>query len=195
MNKLIPLAALLLLAGCSKEKPVDMPSELVDFNASAKVERLWSASVGGSDEVLRLGLGLAVQGDRVYAAGHNGEVVALERASGKAVWRTRTQAPLAGATGVSGELVVVGSSEGDVIALAAADGANRWRVKVKGEILSAPAVGADTVVVRTVDGRLRGLAASDGSQKWETEEQVPRLSLRGTAAPVIARGPRDCRVR
>ncbi len=187
MNKLIPLAALLLLAGCSKEKPVDMPSELVDFNASAKVERLWSASVGGSDEVLRLGLGLAVQGDRVYAAGHNGEVVALERASGKAVWRTRTQAPLAGATGVSGELVVVGSSEGDVIALAAADGANRWRVKVKGEILSAPAVGADTVVVRTVDGRLRGLAASDGSQKWETEEQVPRLSLRGTAAPVIAR--------
>ncbi|HPF25684.1 MAG TPA: outer membrane protein assembly factor BamB [Steroidobacteraceae bacterium] len=187
MNKLTALAALMLLAACSKEKPVDLPSELVDFGQSAKVTRLWSASVGGSDEVLRLGLGIAVQGERLYAAGHSGEVAAFELATGRSVWRTRTKADLAGATGANADLVVVGSSEGEVIALAAADGAIRWRTKVRGEILAAPAVGAETVVVRTVDGRLRGLSASDGAQIWETEEQVPRLSLRGTAPPTLAR--------
>ncbi len=185
--RLTALAALVLLAACSKEKPVDLPSELVDFDPSAKVERLWSASVGGSDEVLRLGLGIAVQGERLYAAGHSGEVAAFELATGRSVWRTRTKADLAGATGANADLVVVGSSEGEVIALAAADGAIRWRTKVRGEILAAPAVGAETVVVRTVDGRLRGLSASDGAQVWETEEQVPRLSLRGTAPPTLAR--------
>ncbi|MEZ5474301.1 MAG: outer membrane protein assembly factor BamB [Steroidobacteraceae bacterium] len=185
MRNWLALSALMLLVACSKEKPVDLPSELVDFKASAKVERLWSARIGGDDEVLRLGLGLAVAGDRLYAAGHGGDVVAFERETGKSVWRTQTKVRLSGATGVGDDLVVVGSSEGDVIALAIADGAVRWRVKVRGEILSAPAVSANIVVVRTVDGRLRGLAASDGKQIWETEEQVPRLSLRGTATPVI----------
>jgi outer membrane protein assembly factor BamB len=57
---------------------------------------------------------------------------------------------------------------------------------VKGEILSAPAVGLKEVVVRTVDGRLRALAVVDGAELWQTEQQIPRLTLRGAAAPVIS---------
>jgi len=40
--------------------------------------------------------------------------------------------------------------------------------------------------VRTVDGKLFGLAASDGKQRWVTDQQVPRLTLRGTSPPVIS---------
>jgi outer membrane protein assembly factor BamB len=42
------------------------------------------------------------------------------------------------------------------------------------------------VLVRLVDGRLVALRVKDGSQIWSAEQQVPRLSRRGTARPVIA---------
>jgi len=74
-----------------------------------------------------------------------------------------------------------------VVALAAANGAERWRADVKGEVLSSPAVSATEVVVRTVDGKLRALALADGKEVWSTEQQIPRLTLRGVAAPVVVR--------
>jgi outer membrane protein assembly factor BamB len=40
--------------------------------------------------------------------------------------------------------------------------------------------------VRTVDGKLRALSPKDGHDLWTQEQQVPRLSLRGTSRPVIA---------
>jgi outer membrane protein assembly factor BamB len=46
-------------------------------------------------------------------------------------------------------------------------------------------VDEDLVVVRTVDGHVYGLAAFDGAQRWNADQQVPRLSLRGTATPII----------
>ena len=58
---------------------------------------------------------------------------------------------------------------------------------MKGEILSAPAVAEKEVVVRTVDGKLRALVIADGQELWTAEQQIPRLTLRGTAAPVVAR--------
>ena len=41
--------------------------------------------------------------------------------------------------------------------------------------------------MRTVDGKLRALALADGTELWTAEQQIPRLTLRGTAAPVVAR--------
>jgi outer membrane protein assembly factor BamB len=41
------------------------------------------------------------------------------------------------------------------------------------------------VIARTVDGRLQALSAADGSVRWTVEEIVPRLSLRGTAMPIL----------
>jgi len=38
-----------------------------------------------------------------------------------------------------------------------------------------------------VDGRLHGLDSGTGKEMWSVEQQVPRLSLRGTATPVIAK--------
>jgi hypothetical protein len=41
------LALLALAAGCSKDKDVEKPAELVDFEPTLSVDRLWSASAGG----------------------------------------------------------------------------------------------------------------------------------------------------
>jgi outer membrane protein assembly factor BamB len=40
-------------------------------------------------------------------------------------------------------------------------------------------------VVRGVDGKLHGLSAKDGSENWVVDQQVPRLSLRGTSRPLL----------
>lgn len=185
-TRLLLLATLAVLGACSKEKDVEPPAELVDFKTTLDVQRAWSASVGGQKEVMRLGLGVAISGGRVYAASHDGGVLAVDLASGRTLWRAKTKAPLAGGAGAGGDLVVVGSNDGDVIALAAQDGSERWRIRVNGEVLSAPAVTATAVIVRTVDGRVRSLGVADGKELWMNEQVVPRLSLRGTAAPVIA---------
>jgi outer membrane protein assembly factor BamB len=170
-----------------KKKKVDQPVELVDIkNPTVKIQKVWGASVGGGGKKLRLGLGLAASGDRLFAAGRDGEVAAFNLKTGKQIWRTKTKVDLTGGTGASNDVVAVGSADGQVLALSAADGHELWRADVKGEILSAPAVGLKEVVVRTVDGRLRALNVPDGAELWQTEQQIPRLTLRGTAAPVIA---------
>jgi len=186
MNRLWLLLPLLALAACDKEKDVDPPAELVKLEPKIGVDKVWSTGVGGGTKALRLGLRPVVEGERVYVAGHEGDIVALDKKNGRVQWRVESELPLSGGPGVGADRVVVGSNEGDVLALSAVDGKELWRVDVNGEVLSAPAVGQRVAVVRTVDGRLRGLSLHDGSELWVVEQQVPRLSLRGTAAPEIA---------
>lgn len=190
MKKLtVVLLVTVALAACSKDrdaKKADPPAELVKFQASVAVDRVWQASVGGDKPVMRLGLGVGVHGERVFAAGPDGDVAAFDLKTGRPVWRTKTKLALGGGTGAGSELVAVGSRDGDVVALSAADGIERWRAKVSGEVLAAPAVSDTVVVVRTVDARIVGLSAVDGKELWREEQQVPRLTLRGTSRPVIA---------
>jgi outer membrane protein assembly factor BamB len=181
------VAALAMLAACtSKDKKVDPPAELTKFQSTARVERVWSSSVGGGEPKLRLGLGIARDGDAVFAAGHDGDVAAFDIKTGRRLWQVRTKLPLTGGPGAGQDLVVAGASHGDIVALDAATGAIRWKTRINSEILSAPAIGGGYVVMRTVDGRLSGMRAADGSVAWSAEQQVPRLSLRGTAQPAIA---------
>jgi outer membrane protein assembly factor BamB len=179
------LAALALLGACSKEKEVEQPAELVDFSARWSVSEAWRVGMGGGDEVMRLALAPVRDGATVYLAGHDGDVTAVDAESGRSAWRTDVKLRLSAGPGVGEGLVVVGSPEGDIVALDAADGSERWRVRLLGEILARPAVGRSSVLVHTVDGRVHALRAADGTSAWVYEQQVPRLSLRGTAPPVI----------
>jgi outer membrane protein assembly factor BamB len=178
------LALLGVLAACDKETTVDPPAELVDIKPTLKVQRLWSESIGGGGEVLRLTLGVAGSGDTVYAAGRDGKVRALDAANGKQRWRTDTKLELSAGPGVGYGLVVVGTSDGDLVALDATNGKERWKTRIAGEILAPPLVEGDQVIVRSVEGRLRSLSATTGKEGWVVEDVVPRLSLRGTATPV-----------
>ena len=181
------LAALLIIAACSKDKAIDQPAKLTPLGSpSLRVQRIWSASVDDRKAaVLRLGLGVSVADNRVYAAGHRGDVVALDLGSGRLLWRTRIRAPLSGGTAASADLVLVGSSDGRLFAFDPANGASRWQVRLNGEVLAPAAISARLIAVRTVDGKLHGLSPADGHELWSQEQQVPRLSLRGTARPVI----------
>ena len=183
------LAALLLASGCSKDKDVEPPATLTKFSGTLPIKKLWGDNVGGGkkQQKLRLGLGPALQDGVVFAASSKGEVVAVTVATGKQVWVKKVKQPLSAGPGVGFGLVVVGSMKGMVIALDAATGQERWRSQVNSELLSAPAIGEKIVTLRSVDGRLHGLNGATGKELWQVEQQVPRLSLRGTAAPLIGK--------
>jgi len=178
--------ALLVMLGCDNDKEVDPPAELTEIDATRDVRRVWTAGLGGDSERMRLALRPNVVDGIVYAASHDGEVIAMEAATGKRAWVVKTKLPLSAGPEVGNGMVVLGSSDGDIIALDAANGAERWRKAIASEILARPLIVNDTVVIRTVDGHVEGLSATDGATKWAVDEQVPRLTPRGTAPPVLA---------
>jgi outer membrane protein assembly factor BamB len=191
MRLLLPLAlaALLLAAGCSKDKDVEPPAALVKFPATLPVKKIWDHNVGGGKKqvLLRLGLGPAVDNGLVFAGSDQGELLAVALDTGKKVWLKKLGLALSAGPAAGYGMVVVGSTKGAVIALDAASGRVLWKTRVNSELLSAPAIGEKVVVMRAVDGHLHGFDARNGNELWSVEQQVPRLSLRGTAIPVIAK--------
>jgi outer membrane protein assembly factor BamB len=187
----------LLCSGCSTfssmfkskasnaKKKEDAPAVLEAFANRIELQRVWSVKLSGEAPKLRLGLDVAADGDRVFAASHKGVVEAIDLKTGKVLWSRNVKAPLAGGPAAGFGVVVVGSSKGEVIALSEADGKPSWRIRINAEILSPAAIDADLVVVRGVDGHLHALSARDGSEIWAAEQQVPRLSLRGTSPPLL----------
>ena len=186
---LIALMSIALSACSSKEIDLEIePAELVDIDPAFKLRKVWSKSVGDGAESLRLALRPATDGVRIYAASHEGHILAFDALTGKRTWKAKTELPLSAGPGTDGKLVVAGSSDGDVIAVDAATGEQRWHVRVTSEVLATPALVDDKVFLRTVNGKLTALFAIDGSQAWSIQQSMPRLSVRGTSSPVIARG-------
>jgi outer membrane protein assembly factor BamB len=186
----LSFAALLIAAGCSKDKDVEPPATLVkDFKSTLPVKKLWSEGVGGGKKQikLRLGLGPAIDNGLVFAASHKGEVVAVALDTGRNVWVKKLKVPISAGPAAGSGIVVAGSSKGAVIALDGATGRQLWRSQVNSELLSSPAISENVVVLRSVDGRLHGLETHTGKELWSVEQQVPRLSLRGTATPIVAK--------
>ena len=185
----LALASLLVAAGCSKDKDVEPPAKLVDFPAKLPVKTLWSDGVGGGKKQLklRLGLGPAIDNGLVFAANHKGEVLAVSLQDGHHVWEKKLKMPLSAGPAAAFGMVVIGSSKGGIAALEGATGKELWRTHVNSELLSAPAIGENVVVFRAVDGHLHGLNAKTGKEMWSVEQAVPRLSLRGTAIPIISK--------
>lgn len=179
----------LFLAGCGifggdKDEELQ-PSELLEFEPSLDIRRLWTAKVGAGTEFLRIGLSPAGDGNRIYAASYDGNVVAFNPDNGRRIWRTETEAILSAGPGVGEGVVVVAGYDGDLIALNAEDGSELWRTNIEGESLSRPLVHEDAIIVYTIDGRLRVFSIFDGSERWALDQSLPALTQRGASTPVV----------
>jgi outer membrane protein assembly factor BamB len=176
-----------LAAACAgRNDTSEPPAELVQFDETLRVRKVWSKKVGGGTERLRLGLRPASDGARLYAGAHNGEVVSFDAETGRQIWAIKTRLALAAGPGVGEGLVVFGTSDGELVALDAASGAERWRELIGSEVLAPPAVAPNVVVARSVDGRLRGFSTLNGNELWSVAQNTPALTLRGNTAPRVA---------
>lgn len=186
-RKLVLFAVAVALGGCGLFGDDDElePAELIDFEPTLRIDRVWSKKLGSGNEFLRLALRPAGDGSRVYAASRNGRVYALDPANGRELWQVDLDVELSAGPGVGGGLVVIVSSDGEVITLEATDGTERWRTTVDGESLATPAIASGNVIVQTVDNRLRAIDAYTGAERWTLIKDMPLLTMRGTTSPVI----------
>ena len=187
---LLIMSALLSACGIFESKKDEelKPEELVDFNATLRVKKVWSAKIGGASNQLLVGLRLADDGNLIYAASQDGKVLAVDPETGNSRWETDLTAELSAGPGVNEGFVAVATKDGEAILLNAATGEEQWRKSVGGEMLARPLIDGDTVIVQTIDNRLLALARVNGKQRWEIEQTMPLLTMRGTASPLIV-GP------
>lgn len=170
------------------------PAELVKFEPSVRVDRIWSTGVGKGEGRIGVRQAPLVHDGRVYAAAVEGGVHALDLQSGKEIWKyvpakekKQPKLRLSGGPGAGDGLVVIGTLDGQVIALDAANGSEKWKAKVPGEVITAPAVAQGLVFVRSNDGRTTAFDAATGEQRWFNSQELPTLTVRGNA-PVVT-GP------
>jgi outer membrane protein assembly factor BamB len=191
------LAVLALsLNGCSNLNPMnwfpgdegEQPAELQEIAEEVELRRVWSVKVGNGQGGLYNKLVPAVDGDRIFVASEDGEVMAINIADGELLWRVRTRETITGGVGADNGLVMLGTEDAEVIVFDQADGSERWRAPVTSEVLSPPRSNGDVVVLQTVDDKLIALDAESGERRWIYEANLPVLTLRGTSTPVFVAG-------
>jgi outer membrane protein assembly factor BamB len=190
---LLTLAMVLSLAGCSTisgwfesdDDDATAPAELIDIEETVNIEELWSEGVGNGQGDGFYRIRPAIRGETLYAASADGEVVALNRSNGKALWEVDLETSLSGGVGVYEDALFLGSSEGFVLKLDANSGAQLWSTPLRGEILSPPQSNGKVVVVQTYDGKLQGLDFKTGGILWTHDSNVPVLTVRGTSTPIM----------
>ena len=184
------LCLFLFIQGCSffggdEEEAFDVPAELVDFTPMLDVNRVWKTSIGKGHEGQDLMLRPDTDGETIYAASFDGNVMAINMKNGKRLWRENfDMAFTAGPTYRNG-ILVLGTNDGELLSLDSMTGEIIWMSEVTSEVLAPVAIKDDSIFVRSVDGNLASYSASDGTVEWTSSHDVPRLSLRGTSAPVV----------
>ncbi len=175
------------LTGCAwfQDEDVLKPAELVDFEPTVKLDKIWSTGVGSGQDDRYTRFVPAFDEDRVFIADYKGRVFALNRLTGDKLWTTDTESPISGAVGAGGDLVLIGTYDAEVIALSQEDGRELWRAQASSELLAAPQTNGDTVVVQTIDGRVFAYNAETGERRWSYDHALPTLTLRSTSRPLI----------
>lgn len=188
LRSLAALMSALALTGCSTLDAINpfasnapKMAELKPIETSVPVRVVWNESIGKSGIY---SLAPAVVGTTAYVASHGGNLARID--DGQVAWKIDADMKLSGGVGADDKIVVVGSPKGDVLAYSAADGSSLWQARVGSEVLSPAAVAQGLVVVRSGDNRLTAFDARDGSKKWTYQRPTPALSLRVSAAPLIA---------
>lgn len=145
------------------------------------------------------GGGLAYEDGQLFVATGFAQVVSLEAATGRVLWRQTLSGPMRGAPTVRGGRVFVITVDNQTHALSAEDGSLLWSHQGIAEVASllggtAPAVDGNVVVVPYSSGELFALRVDNGTVLWQeqlatvrrTESVATLTDIR--ARPIIDRG-------
>lgn len=192
--------AMFMLAGCSwfeSDTETRVPVKLLSIDREVALVKRWTVNIGGELKDKAVKLVPVVDGGRIYAAAADGEVAAVDTATGKIIWQqsilafydskeraiafTGNQDAVTSGVGIGADLVLVGSAAGEIIALNQADGSLAWRAKTTSEVLSAPVISRKHVFAQTIDGKVAAYSTQTGDREWIYSTSNPSLTVRGTS--------------
>ncbi len=197
-SRLIIVFGFAILAGCSTltelrsdlsdkifgKEPPNPPAALEEIKPTYTAKIDWSSNAGKTE---KYDYTPALDSSAVYATNAAGEILKLDAANGRQVWRVNVGEPISGGVGLGAGILLVGTNKGNVHAYDIA-GKALWKAKVSSEILSVPRYFDGLVIVRTGDNHIFGLDAADGSRKWVYERINPALTLRSSVGLVVDGG-------
>ena len=180
----------LLLTGCSffggdDDDAAIEPAELVKFQAEVDIKRQWSVKIGSGTREYWAGLKPTASRSAIFAAGSEGNILAVNKDTGKRLWAIDLETAISGGVGYGSGMVMVGTIDGIVYALDEDNGSTIWTAQVSTEILASPKTNGKVVVVQTVDNKLFALDANSGEELWQHDGDAPILSVRGTSEALV----------
>ena len=143
---------------------------------------LWTASLSDDtrNRAAKFGGGVSYDDGKVYATDGLGDVVALNAADGKEVWRAKPGGPLRGAPTIANGNIYVLSQDNQIFALGEGDGKVQWTgnatIETQGVFgVAAPAASAGSVVAGFSSGELNAYRYENGRVLWQ--DALSRTSI------------------
>jgi outer membrane protein assembly factor BamB len=171
---------------------------------SERPQRAWQGSIGpgtgGSGFWRTFGLSTPrrliaqpiVAEGKYFALNSDGEVVALNAATGGSLWRTNIlpkdegQGDVGGGIGYAAGVVYVATGAAEVLALNAATGAIDWRAPLDAPARGAPTISGGRVFVVTTENELVALdPAKKGERIWNFAGVAEPTGILGAANPAV----------
>ena len=181
------LTAVVTLVSCSTSpSPVKPPKALLKVENTFSIKKQWQLQLGdgAGDNYLRLSP--VVHENVFYSVDHLGTVSAIRLNDRSLQWETATGMSIGSPLTLKGDTLYLGTSEGYLLSIESKTGKLKWKARVGSEVLAAPAVGRGYVVARCVNGEIYTFSVVDGKKVWTDRQITPKLTLRGTSAPVIS---------
>lgn len=134
------------------------------------------------DETEILGGGLTIEGDTIYATTGYGNLLAIEHATGKTIWKAKVGAPVRGAPDSLDPYVIVLTADNQTIAFDNKTGTPIWNHRGIKEnsgyfSMTSPVIAEGLVFVAYSSGELFALRLETGRPVWaDTVSSVSRTS-------------------
>jgi outer membrane assembly lipoprotein YfgL len=165
----VPMAAALLVACSTTEKPQPKPLEPLTPKIAGRL--VWSGKVDG----VAFPLSVAVTPGVFTVAGNDGSVIALQADTGRELWRASAGAKLSAGVGSDGRFASVVTRDGDLVTFEA--GRTLWRKPLGMRVLTTPLVAGERVFVLGIDRSVHAFDAQDGSKLWSVQRPGDPLTL------------------
>lgn len=185
MRSIFVIIIMIVLVACgSSPKDYSSAVELKPIDTRLKVAPLWVKKTGKVPVYSHAQLPSAVKGNKLYVANVDGDVSLMDAGGGEILWSISLNEDLTSGPGIGESSIFIGSRNAEVIALDKNTGSEHWRVSVTSEMLATPLVVGRSLFVQTIDGKIVALDTASGKFIWSYSQDIPKLTLRGTASPI-----------
>lgn len=117
-----------------------------------------------------IGTGIAISANRAVYANAKGEIVAVNKNSGKTIWRYPTAGKIYSTPAISGNLVICASTDQNIYCLSLQTGQLQWKFATSRSIVASPAIDQQTVYIGSSEEIFRAIDLKSGQLKWQFDQ-------------------------